>query len=134
MLRELFSKEKAARGFDINLAIKSSKSGWVLGAAVGFGLEPFYPPTARFGAAGWLVVALVAVCTGVWMYILTRQTERVTRDTLLFTAYLALANIAAAQWLAGGLRLPTTSSTRSSSAPPRRCTPRLASPCSWACS
>ena len=57
-LRDLFSKEKAARGFDINLAIKSSKSGWVLGAAVGFGLVPFYPPTARIGAAGWPVVAV----------------------------------------------------------------------------
>jgi diguanylate cyclase (GGDEF)-like protein len=105
-LRDLFSKEKAARGFDINLAIKSSKSGWVLGAAVGFTLEPFYPPTARIGMAGWLVVALLVVCTGVCMYVMTKRPERVTRDTLLFTAYLALANVAAAQWLAGGLPAP----------------------------
>ena len=105
-LRDLFSKEKAARGFDIDLAIKSSKSGWVLGAVVGFGLEPFYPPTARIGATGWLVVALLALCTGVCMYVLTKRPERVTRDTLLFTAYLALANVAAAQWLAGGLPAP----------------------------
>jgi diguanylate cyclase (GGDEF)-like protein len=105
-LRDLFSKEKAARGFDINLAIKSSKSGWVLGAAVGFGLVPFYPPTAQIGTAGWLVVALLVFGTGVCMYLLTKRPERVTRDTLLLTAYLALANVAAAQWLAGGLPAP----------------------------
>jgi diguanylate cyclase (GGDEF)-like protein len=106
MLRDLFSKEKATRGFDLQLAVKSSKGGWLLGAAVGFALEPFYPPTARIGLAGWAVFAGLGFATGVWMYILMRRTERVTRDTLLFTAYLGLANAAGAQWLAGGLPAP----------------------------
>jgi len=42
----------------------------------------------------------------VWMYILMRRSERITRDTLLVTAYLGLVNIVAAQWLAGGLPAP----------------------------
>jgi diguanylate cyclase (GGDEF)-like protein len=105
-LRDLFSKEKASRGFDIDLARKASTGGWLLGAAVGFGLQPFYPPTARIGASGWGVVALLAVATGAWIWTLTRRPERVTRDTLLFTAYLGLVNVAVAQWLAGGLPAP----------------------------
>lgn len=106
VLRDLFSKEKAARGFDINLAIKASKGGWLLGAAVGFGLQPFYPPTARYGDIGWLVIGALSVFTGLWMYILMRRPEHVTRDTLLVTAYLGLVNVAVAQWLAGGLPAP----------------------------
>ena len=106
MLREIFSKEKAARGFDMKLAVKASKGGWLLGAAVGFALEPFYPPTARIGSAGWLVTAGFAAATGIWINILMRRPERVTRDTLLVTAYFGLLNIAAAQWLAGGLPAP----------------------------
>lgn len=106
MLRDVFSREKAARGFDITLAIKASKGGWMLGAAVGFGLEPFYPPTARIGSAGWLMIGALCVFTGAWMYVLMRRPERVTRDTLLLTAYLGLVNVAVAQWLAGGLPAP----------------------------
>jgi diguanylate cyclase (GGDEF)-like protein len=35
-----------------------------------------------------------------------RRPERVTRDTLLLTAYLGMLNVAGAQWLAGGLPAP----------------------------
>jgi diguanylate cyclase (GGDEF)-like protein len=105
-LREVFSKEKAARGFDIDLAVKASRGGWLLGALVGFGLQPFYPPTARIGAAGWVAVAALAISTGIWMHTLMQRPERVTRDTLLLTAYLGMLNVAVAQWLAGGLPAP----------------------------
>ncbi|HEX6461557.1 MAG TPA: GGDEF domain-containing protein [Thermoleophilaceae bacterium] len=106
MLRDFFSPEKAARGFDLGLAVKSSKTGWVLGGSVGYALMPFYPPTARIGMAGWGVIGALSVATGIWMYILMRRPERITRDTLLLTAYLGLAYIVAAQWLAGGLPAP----------------------------
>jgi diguanylate cyclase (GGDEF)-like protein len=105
-LRDLLSREKASRGFDIDLARKASKGGWLLGAAVGFGLEPFYPPTARIGTAGWAVLSIFALATAAWIWMLTHRPERVTRDTLLLTAYLGLANVGAAQWLAGGLPAP----------------------------
>jgi hypothetical protein len=95
-LRDFFSKEKAARGFNLPMAVKASKGGWLLGAIVGFGLEPFYPPTARIGGAGWIVIGVLSAATGVWMNILMRRSERVTRDSLLVTAYLGLFNIAAA--------------------------------------
>src|SRR6185437_11761350 len=81
-LREVFSKEKAARGFDIQLAVKASRGGWLLGALVGFGIQPFYPPTARIGAAGWGVIVLLSIAAGVWIHTLMRRPERVTRDTL----------------------------------------------------
>lgn len=106
MLRDFFSAEKAARGFDIGLAVKSSKGGWLLGASVGYALMPFYPPTARIGEAGWALTGALSVATGIWMYILMRRPARITRDTLLLTAYLGLANIVGAQWLAGGLPAP----------------------------
>jgi diguanylate cyclase (GGDEF)-like protein len=105
-LREVFSKEKAARGFDIHLAVKASRGGWLLGALVGFGLQPFYPPNARIGMAGWGLVAALAISTGIWIHTLMRRSERVTRDTLLLTAYLGMLNVAVAQWLAGGLPAP----------------------------
>jgi diguanylate cyclase (GGDEF)-like protein len=105
-LREVFSKEKAARGFDIQLAVKASRGGWLLGALVGFGIQPFYPPTARIGAAGWDVIVLLSIAAGVWIHTLMRRPERVTRDTLLLTAYLGMLNVAVAQWLAGGLPAP----------------------------
>lgn len=105
-LRDFFSKEKAERGFDLALAVKAARGGWLLGALVGFGIQPFYPPTARIGAAGWGVVAALAIVTGIWIHILLRRPEGVTRDTLLFTAYIGVLNVAAAQWLAGGLPAP----------------------------
>ena len=105
-LRDFFSREKAARGFDIDLAVKASRGGWLLGALVGFGLQPFYPPTARIGIAGWGVVAALAIFTGIWIHMLMRRPERITRDTLLLTAYLGMLNVAVAQWLAGGLPAP----------------------------
>jgi diguanylate cyclase (GGDEF)-like protein len=105
-LREVFSKEKAARGFDIDLAVKAARGGWLLGALVGFGLQPFYPPTARIGGAGWGVIILLSIATGLWIHTLMRRPERVTRDTLLLTAYLGMLNVAVAQWLAGGLPAP----------------------------
>jgi diguanylate cyclase (GGDEF)-like protein len=106
MLRDFLSKEKAARGFNLPMAIKASKGGWVLGASVGFGLQPFYPPTARIGASGWVVIGVFSVLTGVWMNVLMRRPERVTRKTLLLTAYLGLINVAVSQWLAGGFPAP----------------------------
>jgi diguanylate cyclase (GGDEF)-like protein len=105
-LRELFSKEKAARGFDIALARKAAMGGWIVGSVVGYGLMPFYPPTARLGASGWLITACLSVFTLLWMVVLLRKPERVTRDTLLVTAYLALLYVGFAQWLAGGLPAP----------------------------
>ncbi len=108
ILRDLFSKEKAARGFDIDAcAIKASKGGWLLGALVGFGLEPFYPPTARIGDAGWFVIgALAAAHRDLDLLPDAHGPSGSRRDTLLITAYLGLVNVAAAQWLAGGLPAP----------------------------
>jgi diguanylate cyclase (GGDEF)-like protein len=105
-LRDFFSKEKAARGFNLAMAVKAAKGGWLLGTVVGFGLQPFYPPTARIGGAGWIALGVLSAATGVWMNILMLRSERVTRDGLLATAYLGLVNVAAAQWLAGGLPAP----------------------------
>src|SRR5262249_10325369 len=105
-LRDLFSKEKAARGFDINLARKAAMGGWLVGAVVGYGLTPFYPPTAQFGSTGWVVAGSMSLFTLLWMGVLLRRPERVTRDTLLVTAYLGIVYVAVAQWLAGGLPAP----------------------------
>ena len=77
-LREIFSKEKAARGFDIHLAVKASRGGWLLGALVGFGIQPFYPPTHQIGDAGWGVIVLLSIATGLWIHTLMRRPERVT--------------------------------------------------------
>jgi diguanylate cyclase (GGDEF)-like protein len=48
----------------------------------------------------------MTIFTALWMTVLVRWPKRVTRDTLLVTAYLGLLYVAAAQWLAGGLPAP----------------------------
>jgi diguanylate cyclase (GGDEF)-like protein len=105
-LRGLFSRERSFQGADIELARRFSKVGWPIGAVVGFGLVPFYPPTAEIGNAGWAFTALDGVLTLAWIAYLYRYNARVTFDTLLFTAYFGLLNVAGAQWLAGGLPAP----------------------------
>jgi diguanylate cyclase (GGDEF)-like protein len=105
-LRELFSRERSFQGADIELARRFSKVGWPIGALIGFGLVPFYPPTAEIGNAGWAYTALDGVLTAAWIVYLYRCNARVTFNTLLFTAYFGLFNVVAAQWLAGGLPAP----------------------------
>jgi diguanylate cyclase (GGDEF)-like protein len=105
-LREFFSRERSFRGAHIGIARRFSKAGWAIGAVVGFSLVPFYPPTAAIGGIGWLFTAVDALLTAGWIFYLYRFNERVTFNTLLFTAYFGLANVAVAQWLAGGLPAP----------------------------
>lgn len=106
VLRELFSRERSFRGAHIGMARRFSKAGWGIGALVGFSLVPFYPPTAVVGDAGWIFTGVDAVLTAAWIFYLYRFNERVTFNTLLLTAYFGIANVAIAQWLAGGLPAP----------------------------
>lgn len=99
----MFSRERSFRGAHIGIARNFAKAGWSIGALVGFSLNAFYPPTARIGDAGWVFTGVDFVLTMGWIAYLFRCNERVTFNTLLATAYFGLANVALAQWLAGGL-------------------------------
>jgi diguanylate cyclase (GGDEF)-like protein len=101
------SREDSFRGADLELARKASKVGWPVGALLGYSLTPFYQPTASaIGNLGWAVTGFDALVTFGWICVLFRFNERVTFNVLLFTAYLGLANVVIAQWLAGGLPAP----------------------------
>jgi diguanylate cyclase (GGDEF)-like protein len=104
--RSMLSRKDAFRGADIELARKSSKVGWPIGALIGFGLIPFYQPTAAIGNLGWALTAFDFLVTVGWIFVLFHFNDRVTFNILLFTAYLGLANVVIAQWLAGGLPAP----------------------------
>jgi diguanylate cyclase (GGDEF)-like protein len=100
------SREDSFRGADLELARKASKIGWPVGVLLGYSLLPFYQPTAAVGNIGWAITAFDAVVTLAWVFVLFRFNELVTFNLLLFTAYLGLANVVVAQWLAGGLPAP----------------------------
>jgi diguanylate cyclase (GGDEF)-like protein len=102
----MLSREGSFRGADLELARRFSKVGWPIGALIGFGLVPFYRPTAAIGNAGWAITALDLSLTLACIFYLFRFDARVTFNTLLFTTYFGLANVAVAQWLAGGLPAP----------------------------
>jgi diguanylate cyclase (GGDEF)-like protein len=102
----MLSRKDSFRGADLELARKASKVGWPVGALLGYSLLPFYHPTAAVGNLGWAITVLTAVVTFGWIFFLFHFNERVTFNILLFTAYLGLANVVIAQWLAGGLPAP----------------------------
>jgi diguanylate cyclase (GGDEF)-like protein len=104
--RSWLSREDSFRGADIDLARKASKVGWPVGALLGYSLLPFYHPTSAVGNAGWAITGVTALVTFGWIFVLFHFNDRVTFNLLLFTAYLGLANVVIAQWLAGGLPAP----------------------------
>jgi diguanylate cyclase (GGDEF)-like protein len=92
-------------GVDPDIARRMGGVIWLIGALLAIGVLPLAPPTAEIGNAGWIAAGgEVLVAFGGAGIVLRRPS--VPFDVLLAGAYLAVAQIAVAQWLAGGLDGP----------------------------
>ena len=106
-LRTAFSRDKQFKGANLELALRFTRAGWLLGVVVAYTLFPFYPPTQAIGDAGWLVApGATSVLTIGLLYVLFKHSERMTFNALLVTSYMGVAFVAIEQWLAGGVPAP----------------------------
>src|SRR5689334_12416594 len=92
-------------GIDRALATRMAAAFWIVGALLVLTALPLTPPTAAIGAAGWAVAGLSTVVAFTGSTALLRH-GRVSPTMLLACAYVGLAQIAVAQWLAGGVTAP----------------------------
>ena len=92
-------------GVDRDLARRMAAAFWVVGAVLALAVLPLTPPTAAIGDVGWLVVAAEALISLGAAAVLLRAAH-VSYQALLLSGYVALTQIAIAQWLAGGLEAP----------------------------
>ncbi len=76
-----------------------------MGAVLAAAVLPLSPPTDAIGDAGWAVAAASALISLAGAAVLLRR-ARVPYAVLLLGGYVGLAQIAVAQWLAGGLEAP----------------------------
>ena len=78
---------------------------WIVGAVLAVAVMPLTPPTAAIGDLGWPVAGANALVALVAAGVLLRR-SRVSYSALLLGGYVGVAQIALAQWLAGGLDAP----------------------------
>jgi diguanylate cyclase (GGDEF)-like protein len=92
-------------GVDRDLARRMAGAFWVVGALLALAVLPLAPPTVAIGDLGWAVAAVDALLSFGAAALLLRR-PLVSYEAMLLGGYLALAQIAIAQWLAGGLDAP----------------------------
>ena len=77
-LRTAFSREKQFKGANLELALRFTRAGWILGVVVAYALFPFYPPTQELGTAGLLIApGATTVLTAALLYVLFKHGDRV---------------------------------------------------------
>jgi diguanylate cyclase (GGDEF)-like protein len=92
-------------GVDRDLARRMAGAFWLIGAVLASAVLPLSPPTDAIGDAGWAVAGASALISLAGAAVLLRR-ARMPYAVLLLGGYLGLAQIAVAQWLAGGLEAP----------------------------
>jgi diguanylate cyclase (GGDEF)-like protein len=92
-------------GVDRGLATRMSAVFWMVGAVLILTALPLTPPTDTIGYAGWAVASASAVFALVGSLLLLRRGQS-NYGALLAVGYLGIAQIALAQWLAGGINAP----------------------------
>src|SRR6185436_18840310 len=92
-------------GIDRALATRMAGAFWIVGALLVLTALPLTPPTEAIGDAGWIVAGLSTAVAFGGSALLLRH-GRASLNVLLACAYLGLAQIAVAQWLAGGVTAP----------------------------
>jgi diguanylate cyclase (GGDEF)-like protein len=92
-------------GVDRGLATRMAAAFWGVSAVLVLIVLPLTPPTDAIGDAGWLIAGAIGVVTlGGALLLLRRGTAPYW--TLMAVGYASVAQIAVAQWLAGGLQAP----------------------------
>jgi diguanylate cyclase (GGDEF)-like protein len=92
-------------GVDRGLATRMAAVFWMVGAVLVLTALPLTPPTDAIGNAGWAVAGASGLVALVGALLLMRR-KRVSYSLLLATGYVSVAQIALAQWLAGGIAAP----------------------------
>ena len=92
-------------GVDRGLATRMAAVFWMVGAVLVLTALPLTPPTDAIGNAGWAVAGASGLIALVGALLLMRR-GRVSYSLLLATGYVSVAQIALAQWLAGGIAAP----------------------------
>ncbi len=92
-------------GVDRGLATRMAAAFWIVGAALVLTALPLTPPTDAIGDAGWAVVGVSGLASLGGAFLLMRR-RRVGYSLLLASGYAGVAQIALAQWLAGGITAP----------------------------
>ena len=92
-------------GIDRGLATRMAAVFWMVGAVLVLTALPLTPPTDTLGDAGWLVAGAAGLIALGGSVLLLRRGEA-GYGILLAVGYLGIAQIALAQWLAGGIAAP----------------------------
>jgi diguanylate cyclase (GGDEF)-like protein len=86
-------------GVDLQTASRFGAYGWAIALCIALSFLPFFPPTERIGAAGWIVAGAGFVLIGVWIIPLVARVPSGT--TLFVTGFAAIALIGGLEWLVG---------------------------------
>jgi diguanylate cyclase (GGDEF)-like protein len=98
-------KRNPYAGVDRGLATRMAAAFWIVGAVLALAVLPLTPPTAAIGDAG-LALAGAAGLLALGGGALLLRRGRAAYSLLLAVGYVGVAQIAVAQWLAGGLDAP----------------------------
>ena len=106
-LRDLLGRRSDPyEGMDLEPSRRVGGVCWAFGGLVSVLLVLVAPPTEAIGQAGWLVALGVNALSFAGAFLLLRPGSRVGFGGLLVCSYLAIAQIAIAEWLAGGNDTP----------------------------
>lgn len=104
-IRKLFARrEDPYAGADYALVCRLGGALWLLAAPLALLLLLLAPPDAVLGEWGWPLAIGTSLCGlvgGLWM-----RSGRLNWNQLLLTSYVAIAQIALLNWLAGGVGQP----------------------------
>lgn len=92
-------------GIDRGLATRMAGAFWIVGALLVLTALPLTPPTDAIGDAGWIVAGVSTALAFGGSALLLRH-GRAPFGVLLAAGYVGMAQIAVAQWLAGGVSAP----------------------------
>ena len=92
-------------GVDRGLATRMAAVFWVVGTVLVLTALPLTPPTDAIGSAGWALTGASGLLALVGAAVLVRR-RRASFAVLLAIGYVGVAQIALAQWLAGGISAP----------------------------
>ena len=101
-LRSLFApSHDPYAGGDLATARRLAAVLWRMSVVLVIVLMPLAPPDVALGAAGWAIMAVSLGCALLAARRLADTSADVSWDELLAMSYIAVVQIAAAQWLAG---------------------------------
>ena len=109
-LRALFASDgNPYAGADAPTARRLGALLWLIVAGIATALLPLSPPDAAVGVWGWAAAAAVVAGGLLCARVIARRD--IGWDAMLATSYVAVAQVALLQWLAGGLGARTPSCT-----------------------